>query len=130
MYPNGLPKTYQWTKVVLGLTGVLLIYFCFPFSYYLACVILRIFKFLSVLFCPQFIWQGLVQHPGQIVISSQESQLHLLVSIAIMCLLPLWVVCLISWTSNTSFREDMLSVLYLPPSFKSKVLTTSGRYID
>lgn len=51
---------------------------------------------------------------------SQESQLHLLVSIVVMCLLLFWVVCLIFWISKASLRAGLLSVLYWIPLFKCK----------
>lgn len=138
MHPKDFPKSYQWTQMILCLMGVL-IYFSCPFSYYLALayVILRIFSSRQFYFVQNshgkvIYFSTQVRCPlGRVsVVSSQESQLHLLVSVAIMCLLLFWIVCLISWTSKPSFRVGMLFVLYLLPFFKCKILITSGRYTD
>lgn len=75
--------------MILCLIGVIFIS-ALLFSYYLPCVILRIFSLLSTI-CMD---RSSISAPGSniplawvSVISSQESQLHLLVSVAVMCLL-------------------------------------------
>lgn len=75
--------------MILCLIGVIFIS-ALLFSYYLPGVILRIFSLLSTI-CMD---RSSISAPGSniplawvSVISSQESQLHLLVSVAVMCLL-------------------------------------------
>ena len=124
-------------QMILYPISICLVYFYWPVSHYLAYVILRIFHFCQFCFVHK-LHGKVIQFSTQVrrplrkvsVVSLQESQLRLLVSIAIMCLLLFWIFCLISWISKASFRVGILSVLYLTPLFKCKILITSGRHMD